>query len=105
MCVFHNFFEFLSCMWEETERILERLACTCTPPFLRDIPDCALDHIRFCCLVVLTAFQQEHVGRHPCGDQPGYAHHRRLLSSLAEALEHDLQRLQQGLHLRPFAHA
>jgi hypothetical protein len=105
MCVFHNFFEFLSCMWEETERILQRLACTCTPPFLRDIPDCALDHIRFCCLVVLTAFQQEHVGRHPCGDQPGYAHHRRLLSSLAEALEHDLQRLQQGLHLRPSAHA
>jgi hypothetical protein len=99
MCVFHNFFEFLSYMWEETERILERLACTCTPPFLRDIPDCALDHIRFCCLVVLTAFQQEHVGRHPCGDQPGYAHHRRLLSSLAEALEHDLQRLQQGLQL------
>ena len=92
-------------MWEETARIVESLAATCTPPFLCDIPDCALDHIRFCCLVVLTAFQQEHFRRHHCGDQPGYAHHRRLLSSLAEALEHDLQRLQQGLQLRSSARA
>ena len=94
-----------SCMWEETVRIVRSLALTYTPPFLRDIPDCALDHIRFCCLVVLTAFQQEHFRRHHCGDQPGYAHHRRLLSSLAEALEHDLQRLQQGLQLRSSARA
>ena len=92
-------------MWEETVRLVRSLALTCTSPFLRDIPDCALDHIRFCCLVVLTAFQHEHFRRHPFGDQPGYAHQRRLLSSLAAALEHDLHRLQQGLQLRASAHA
>ena len=92
-------------MWEETVRLVRSLALTCTPPFLRDIPDCALDHIRFCCLVVLTAFQHEHFRRHPFGDQPGYAHQRRLLSSLAVALEHDLHRLQLGLQLRASAHA
>ena len=92
-------------MWEETARIVRSLALTCTSPFLPDILDCALDHIRFYFLVVFTVFQQEHFLTHPFGDHPGYAHQCRLLSSLAEALEYDLQRLEQGLQLFPSAHA
>jgi hypothetical protein len=48
-------------MWEETTQILQLLALTCTPAFLCDISDCALEHFRSRSVVVLVVFLRQHL--------------------------------------------
>ena len=51
------------CMWEETTYILQRLALTFTPPFLREITDGTLSRVRF--FSVLASLLEDQLRRQP----------------------------------------